>query len=230
MSHSPDLQNSYGPEMAASEHHSNYGPQTVADDGPEAIPGQYYAAGQDAPQHIAPPYAQQAEKNDDSQGGEAGGTPAGTRKKILGLPVAGFWLLVGGFVLLVLGVSLGVGLGVGLSQKSTTTGSGGSSATSSAVPAGSQTSTTSAASSSASSVASTTTSSATSTSSSAAASDTDAPGASVAICQNAYQDYCTTISVPASSCSTCSPAAGYVLTVEDIVLRSSEVVNINWHS
>lgn len=46
--------------------------------------------------------------------------PESEKKRILGLPVAVFWVIVGGVILVVLGVALGAGLGVGL-QKSNNT-------------------------------------------------------------------------------------------------------------
>ncbi|KAI7783626.1 hypothetical protein LA080_011554 [Diaporthe eres] len=111
---SPALQNSYGPEATLFEHHPQDGPQVVAFDAPEAIPGQ-------SPYHgyVTKPYE---EKQPPS--------PKQRSKKILGLPVALFWVLIGLVILLVLGISLGVGLGVGLSQRATTSTSQSSSSSS----------------------------------------------------------------------------------------------------
>lgn len=101
---SPALQNSYGPEATLFEHRPQDGPQVVAFDAPEAIPNQ-------SPYHgyVSKPYE---EKQPPSRRERS--------KKILGLPVALFWVIIGLVILLVLGISLGVGLGVGLSQRSTT--------------------------------------------------------------------------------------------------------------
>ncbi|KAI3396929.1 hypothetical protein diail_11542 [Diaporthe ilicicola] len=175
----PGLQNSYGPEMAAAEHNPDYGPQNVTSQSPG-----------NAPEPVLPgyvPYKEQAEKNDAAyaHGGEPPVASTGRRKRILGLPVLWFWVLVGG-IIVVLGVALGAGLGVGLSNRS-------SSSTSSASPPASVTTPTS---TSSSSIASTTATSATTSSTSA----TSSGRALVSICQNADLDLCTTIKVPASSC------------------------------
>lgn len=101
---SPALQNSYGPEATLFEHRPQDGPQVVAFDAPEAIPGQSQDHG-----YVSKPYE---EKHPPS--------PKERRKRIIGLPVALFWVITGVVILLVLGISLGVGLGVGLSQRATT--------------------------------------------------------------------------------------------------------------
>ncbi|KAJ0114743.1 hypothetical protein N8I77_009329 [Diaporthe amygdali] len=101
---SPALQNSYGPEATLFEHRPQDGPQVVAFEAPEAIPGQ-------SPYHgyVSKPYEEKQPP-----------PPKERSKKILGLPVALFWVIIGVVILLVLGISLGVGLGVGLSQRATT--------------------------------------------------------------------------------------------------------------
>lgn len=102
------LQNSYGPEMAATEFHADYGPQAVplAHSTPEVV----------SAQDTAPYYAQQNQKRAHNVA-EKSTKEKEKKNKIAGLPVAGFWLLVGGSMLLMLGVSLGVGLGLGLSSQ-----------------------------------------------------------------------------------------------------------------
>lgn len=179
----PNLQDSFGPEIATSD-----APQTIVESGlPEAVaPGLY---------------AQQAEKHNNHanySNHEISTTPVGgyRKRKVLGLPFLCFWGLAGALILLIgLGVGLGVGLGLN-SRAASSTSSAATTTTSSAVGDSATTAATS------SSLAGTTTaaSSTTATTTTAAATAT-ATGASVAICQNAYLDYCTTIDVPASSCS-----------------------------
>lgn len=185
---SPDLQNSYGLEAAPSDD-----PQTIVDDAPEALhPGQPGVT----------VYSEQAEKN---ANGYLDEPPA--RKTICGLPLLVFGLVVTGILLL--GVALGAGLGVGLNNQrsssnssastttsagAVTTSTGGSSTTATPTP-------TLSSSSSSSSSSSTTLTTSTKTSTSTSATATATGDASVEICQNAYLDYCTTISVPADSCS-----------------------------
>ncbi|KAG6357030.1 hypothetical protein INS49_014906 [Diaporthe citri] len=74
---SPALQNSYGPEATLFEHRPQDGPQVVAFDAPEAIPGQ-------SPYHgyVSKPYEEKQPPSRKER-----------RKKILGLPVALFWVL-----------------------------------------------------------------------------------------------------------------------------------------
>lgn len=188
-----NLQNSYGPEMATTaEYHGSDGPQAVPVGGLEAAPGQQQPA---VPAYSS--YAQQAQKNNDYLPESSATAPtANPSKRILGLPLWAIWLLLG-LAIVVLGVALGVGLGVGLSQRNSTSSD---SSSSSATPSPSSSSISSAAAATTatptSSGGTTTTSSTTSSSTSAAATD-----ASVLICQNAYLDACTTITVPASSCS-----------------------------
>lgn len=183
---SADLQNSYGPEVSATQHHASQGLEAVAADGLEALPGQRVAA----PEYT--PYAQQAEKNNDYQNEAA--APATSRKRALGLPFWGVWLLVG-LVIIVLGVALGVGLGVGLSNRSSTSASSDASASS---PSASPSITTTAQAETTSSTPSTATSS----------SSASATAAKVKICWNADLVYCNTISVPPDSCSECLFPAG----------------------
>lgn len=186
-----DLQNSYGPEMAPMlEHHGSDGPQAIPIGGLEAAsPGQQFAA---------PAYSTYAQKNNDYLPESSATAPPTSKKRVLGLPLWGIWVLLG-LAIVVIGVALGVGLGVGLSQRDSTTSSSSSASTtpsssSSSSPLSSSAATTTATPTSTGS--STTTSSTTTSSTSAVATD-----ASVLICQNAYLDACTTISVPASSCS-----------------------------
>lgn len=190
-SHQATLQNSYGPEIAAST-----APQAVIHTAPEAL----YP---DQPATTV--YSEQADKNSNTLAAPAN-EPQRRRRKVCGLPLLAFWGLVG---LLVLVIALGVGLGVGLGVVNNRTSGGAETSsaaatvtpTSSAAGVGTTTATPTATSVSSSSSSSTIASTTTTTSTSAAAT-----GASVAICQNAYRDYCTTISVPASSCSMCALA------------------------
>lgn len=122
---SPALQNSYGPEATMGSY-PHEGPQVVPHAGPEAVPP--HAAPEPIPgQSPDHGYVQKAyEYRGDEE-------PLPKKpKKILGLPVALFWVIVGLVILLILGVSLGVGLGVGLSQRATSSTSPASSASSSA--------------------------------------------------------------------------------------------------
>lgn len=199
----PDhLQNSFGPEVAASEYHMGYGPQAVAVGGLDAaaVPGQQQQVAA-SPALGYSTYAEQAEKNNEYSGGGGEGAAAGPvtpRKRILGLPLWGFWLLVA-LAIVVLALAFGVGLGVGLSQQSSSSGSDSASAVTSSSSSSSTTTPVSATTATpTSSTASTTKTSSTSSSTSAAATSVR-----VEICQNAYLDSCTTITVPASSCSTC---------------------------
>lgn len=146
---SPDLQNSYGPEAAMGSHPYE-GPQVVPHAGPEAVPP--HSAPEPVPGQ-SPNYGYVQKPYEDRQ--NEAPLPK-RRKKILGLPIALFWVIVGLVVLLVLGISLGVGLGVGLSQRAASSStSSGSSASSSAQD---QATTTSASLSSTSTAPSTTTS------------------------------------------------------------------------
>lgn len=152
---SPALQNSYGPEATVG--HPHEGPQVVPHAGPEAVPP--HTAPEAVPGQ-SPDYGYVQKAYEDRQNGTS---LPGKRKKILGISVALFWVLVGLVILLVLGISLGVGLGVGLSQRATSSTTSASSTSSSSAPA--QVTTTSAANSS--TAPSTTTSTQPSTTSSA---------------------------------------------------------------
>lgn len=129
------LQNSYGPEPAAVEFHHG-GPEVALHSGLEPIPGHPPESGlQLVPgQHYYKPYEEQQQQLQPPSGPAPGGN--GGKKKILGLSVALFWVLVGAAVLVVLGVALGVGLGVGLrsSQTSALSSSSSSSSTATAEP------------------------------------------------------------------------------------------------
>lgn len=190
-----NLQNSYGPETATTaEYHGSDGLQAAPVGGLEAALGQHEPA---MPAYST--YTQQAQKNNDYLPESSATAPnESPRKSILGLPLWGIWLLLG-LAIVVLGVALGVGLGVGLSQRNSTSSNISSSSADAPSSSSSSLSSSAAATTTAtptSSGGTTTTSSTTSTSTSAAATD-----ASVLICQNAYLDACTTITVPADSCS-----------------------------
>lgn len=183
-----DLQNSYGPELDASH---NLPQAITSHDGLEAVPPQ---------QPIAPPYHEQAEKNDtyhDHNNGTAYPPPRSGRKRILGLPVVAFWGVIVGLVV-ILAVALGAGLGVGLSQRSDSASATSASASASASPVSDTATTTTDAPSSSSSGASTTTSSSTTTTSEAP----QATARNVEICQNASLDTCKNLTVPVNTCST----------------------------
>ncbi|KAJ4397745.1 hypothetical protein N0V93_001980 [Gnomoniopsis smithogilvyi] len=192
---SADLQNSYGPEIAATQNQPSNGLEAVPVSGLEALPGQQAAVPEPST------YTQQAEKNDDYSAEAA--APATPRKRVLGLPLWGVWLLVS-LAIIVLGVALGVGLGVGLSNRSSSSGgsdpSAAASSSSSSSSSASPTITTTAQAITTTATPTTSKTSTKTTSTTSSSTSASTTGASVEICQNAYLDSCTTISVPASSC------------------------------
>ena len=92
------LQNSYGPEMVP---HS--WPEAVPEPTLEVVPNSHLS------HQVITPYKPEGSHE------AAEGAARGPKKKILGLPVLWFWLVIAGLVV-IMGVGMGVGLGVGLSQ------------------------------------------------------------------------------------------------------------------
>ncbi|KAI3391516.1 hypothetical protein diail_7195 [Diaporthe ilicicola] len=183
---SPDLQNSYGPEMAPSGHDL---PQAVVvGNGLEAMhPSQQHLS------TIAPPYNEQHAKDYYQYNNSPPADPirpnfTGYKKRVLGLPVVLFWGIVIGLVL-ILAVGLGVGLGVGLSQRNNNGGSA-AAATSATSSASADAATTSA------------TSTPTTTSTTSSATSALATARNVEICNQAslVSDSCTKITVPVNTC------------------------------
>lgn len=188
----PDLQNSYGPEMTVRGQDL---PQAVVHNGLEPMhPGQQAA--------LAPPYSEQHAKNNQYNNSAPGAFTqpehAGQKRRVLGLPVALFWGIVIGLVL-ILAIGLGVGLGVGLSQRNSSGGS--------AAAATSSTSADAATTSAPASTASTTSgSSITSTSSATSAAAT---ARNVEICNQAsLVSDCTNLTVPVNTCGMSSCPSG----------------------
>lgn len=99
MATNPDIQNSFGPEVAAHEYMQHSAPQTNEPECPLYPVEDPKAQYQHPPSH---PNPEREEKR-----------PA---RRILGLSVPVFWTLVAIAVLVVLGTGIGVGLGVGLSE------------------------------------------------------------------------------------------------------------------
>ena len=93
---SPDIQNSFGPEVTASEHLPQAVPQTS-----EAESPLYFVADHNRESGSPPPPEKPAEEK-------------APKKRIFGLTVPVFWALTAGIVLLVLGAGVGVGVGVGV--------------------------------------------------------------------------------------------------------------------
>ncbi|KAJ0123945.1 hypothetical protein J7T55_012417 [Diaporthe amygdali] len=91
----PDLQNSYGPEMAQAGHDL---PQAVVGDGPEAVyPGQQHP--------VASAYSEQYAKDNNQYSNSPPGAPIQPQQKrrVLGLPVVAFWGIIIGLVLALAG-------------------------------------------------------------------------------------------------------------------------------
>jgi cytoskeletal protein RodZ len=111
MSHADGLQHSYGPELVAEQNNAPevYHPPAHLEHNPNGQPN--------AQVNGYKPYNEYAEKQAVTTQHES---PSGTKRRILGLPVAVFWTIVGLVVLLVLGVALGAGLGVGLKHNDST--------------------------------------------------------------------------------------------------------------
>ncbi|KAJ6445410.1 alpha-N-acetylglucosaminidase [Purpureocillium lavendulum] len=94
------LQNSYGPEAVPYQTTHQPPLEYYGDTSQHKQLAPWEKTGDSAPEVVAP-----------TQGAQEGNT---NRKRILGLPVAAFWILVALIILIVLGIGIGVGVGVGL--------------------------------------------------------------------------------------------------------------------
>ncbi|KAK2073254.1 hypothetical protein P8C59_007546 [Phyllachora maydis] len=122
---SPNLAHSYAPELSTIEglHHVPPEAYGFGHDMPQ-VAGTLQMPGPDGTSHSTDKYiAHQPSSNHhlpSSMPPGAASPPVEKqppeKKRILGLPVTGFWTLVGLAVLIILGVALGAGLGVGLSR------------------------------------------------------------------------------------------------------------------
>lgn len=103
MSGSNPLQNSYGPEAVPNQ--TTYQPplEYYGDTSQYKQLAPWEKTGDAAPEVVVPPTTTKDAQNGDTN-----------RKRILGLPVAAFWIVVALIILIVLGIGIGVGVGVGL--------------------------------------------------------------------------------------------------------------------
>lgn len=100
MAATPNVQNSFAPEVAASEYMPHAAPQAREPHNPLYVVGEYKHQAPDVPPEQKP-----VEK--------------GPKRKILGLSVPVFWVALVVAVLVVLGTGIGVGVGVSQSKSST---------------------------------------------------------------------------------------------------------------
>ncbi|KAL3956938.1 hypothetical protein ACCO45_009784 [Purpureocillium lilacinum] len=103
MSGSNPLQNSYGPEAVPNQTTHQPPLEYYGDTSQYKQLAPWEKTGDAAPEVVVPPTTTKGARNGDTN-----------RKRILGLPVAAFWIVVALIILIVLGIGIGVGVGVGL--------------------------------------------------------------------------------------------------------------------